>query len=222
MANFRKTVVTNTGISAINSALANKRSLQLQSIKTGNGTYTGSENLDGATGLKSFKNSFPIKNVKLVDDATVKIQALITNDDITVGYDITEYGIYAEVDGSEKLIAIATAINADFIPSKTSSPASILLEMYLKVSRASEIRFSYTVPEGVYATTQQIEGFIDKDSGVIAEAALPSGWLENVSITDITEIGSKRTIKSALSALVAGLRFVINMLSRTTEVWMSW
>ena len=220
MANFRKTVVTNTGISAINNALASKQFLKLQSIKAGNGAYTGTENLDNATGLKSFKNSFPIKNVKLVDDTTVKIQTLITNDDITVGYDITEYGVYAEIDGSEKLIAIATAINADFIPGKASSPASILLEMYLKVSRASEIRFSYNVPEGVYATTQQIEGFIDKDSGVIAEAVLSDGWLENTTITDITEIGAKRTIKSALSALVAGLKFVVNMLSKTTEVWM--
>ena len=58
MANFRKTVVTNTGISAINNALASKQFLKLQSIKAGNGVYTGTENLDNATGLKSFKNSF--------------------------------------------------------------------------------------------------------------------------------------------------------------------
>ena len=220
MASFRSTVVTNTGISVINNALANKQELKISSIKSGNGVYTGSENLENAAGLKDLKNSFHIKNIKLVDDATIKIQALITNDDITVGYDITEYGIYAEVDGLEKLIAIATAINADFIPSKESSPASILLEIYLKVSRAKEIHFSYTVPEGVYATVAQLEGLIDKDSGLVAEAKLPDAWLENVSITDVTEIGTKRTIKSALSALVAGLKFVVNMLSKTTEVWM--
>lgn len=220
MASFRSTVVTNTGISVINTALANKQELKISSIKSGNGVYTGSENLENAAGLKDLKNSFHIKNIKLVDDATIKIQALITNDDITVGYDITEYGIYAEVDGLEKLIAIATAINADFIPSKESSPASILLEIYLKVSRAKEIHFSYTVPEGVYATVAQLEGLIDKDSGLVAEAKLPDAWLENVSITDVTEIGTKRTIKSALSALVAGLKFVVNMLSKTTEVWM--
>ncbi|WP_274969566.1 phage tail protein [Lachnoanaerobaculum orale] len=220
MASFRSTVVTNTGISVINTALSNKQELKISSIKSGNGTYTGSENLENAAGLKDLKNSFHIKNIKLVDDATIKIQALITNDDITVGYDITEYGIYAEVDGLEKLIAIATAINADFIPSKESSPASILLEIYLKVSRAKEIHFSYTVPEGVYATVAQLEGLIDKDSGLVAEAKLPDAWLENVSITDVTEIGTKRTIKSALSALVAGLKFVVNMLSKTTEVWM--
>ena len=220
MASFRSTVVTNTGISVINNALANKQELKISSIKSGNGVYTGSENLENAAGLKDLKNSFHIKNIKLVDDATIKIQALITNDDITVGYDITEYGIYAEGDGLEKLIAIATAINADFIPSKESSPASILLEIYLKVSRAKEIHFSYTVPEGVYATVAQLEGLIDKDSGLVAEAKLPDAWLENVSITDVTEIGTKRTIKSALSALVAGLKFVVNMLSKTTEVWM--
>ena len=220
MASFRSTVVTNTGISVINTALANKQELKISSIKSGNGVYTGSENLENAAGLKDLKNSFHIKNIKLVDDATIKIQALITNDDITVGYDITEYGIYAEVDGLEKLIAIATAINADFIPSKESSPASILLEIYLKVSRAKEIHFSYTVPEGVYATVAQLEGLIDKDSGLVAEAKLPDTWLENVSITDVTEIGTKRTIKSTLSALVAGLKFVVNMLSKTTEVWM--
>lgn len=220
MANFRKTVVTNTGISAINNALASKQFLKLQSIKAGNGAYTGTENLDNAIGLKSFKNSFPIKNVKLVDDTTVKIQTLITNDDITVGYDITEYGVYAEIDGSEKLIAIATAINADFIPSKASSPASILLEMYLKVSRASEIRFSYTVPEGVYATVAQLKDFVDKDSGAVAEALLPNGWVDNSVITDIKEIEGKKSIKGVLSAIVSGLRFIINVFSKTTEVWM--
>ena len=210
MASFRSTVVTNTGVRVINTALANKQELKISSIKSGNGVYTGGENLENATGLKDLKNSFHVKNIKLVDDVTIKIQSLITNDEITFGYDITEYGIYAEVDGSEKLIAIATAINADFIPSKESSPASILLEIYLKVSRAKEIHFSYTVPEGVYATVAQMEGLIDKDSGLVAEAKLPDAWLENVSIT----------VKSTLSALVAGLKFVVNMLSKTTEVWM--
>ena len=156
----------------------------------------------------------------MVDDTTVKIQTLITNDDIAVGYDITEYGVYAEIDGSEKLIAIATAINADFIPSKASSPASILLEMYLKVSRASEIRFSYTVPEGVYATVAQLKDFVDKDSGAVAEALLPNGWVDNSVITDIKEIEGKKSIKGVLSAIVSGLRFIINVFSKTTEVWM--
>lgn len=220
MASFRSTVVTNTGVRVINTALANKQELKISSIKSGNGVYTGGENLENATGLKDLKNSFHVKNIKLVDDVTIKIQALITNDEITFGYDITEYGIYAEVDGSEKLIAIATAINADFIPSKESSPASILLEIYLKVSRASEIRFSYTVPEGVYATVAQLKDFVDKDSGAVAEALLPNGWVDNSVITDIKEIEGKKSIKGVLSAIVSGLRFIINVFSKTTEVWM--
>lgn len=182
MASFRSTVVTNTGIRVINTALANKQELKISSIKSGNGVYTGGENLENATGLKDLKNSFHIKNIKLVDDATIKIQALITNDDITVGYDITEYGIYAEVDGAEKLIAIATAINADFIPSKESSPASILLEIYLKVSRAKEIHFSYIVPEGVYATVVQLndlERIVDKTN------AFKEVWMRAAEFTTV-------------------------------------
>ena len=46
MASFRSTVVTNTGIRVINTALANKQELKISSIKSGNGVYTGGENLE--------------------------------------------------------------------------------------------------------------------------------------------------------------------------------
>ena len=218
MAEFRPTVVTSTGISLINESLANKKALKISSIKTGNGIYTGSENLENATGLKNLKNSFLLKNIKIVDDTTIKIQTLITNDNITEGYDITEYGIYAEVEKAEKLIAIATAINADFIPAITSSPTSIFLEIYLKVSGVKEIHFDYTVPEGVYATVAQLEDFVSKTDGAVGNAILPDEWYESTAITDIGQIMKKKSIRSVLSALLSGLKFVIDMFKKVTIV----
>nr|DAF27407.1 MAG TPA: tail collar fiber protein [Caudoviricetes sp.] len=164
MANFRQVVITNKGLNILNNALAQKQAVVLKTIKTGNGTYDGNEVLENYTDLKSYKNSFAISRISVIDNNTIKIQTAITNDNIAVGYNITEYGVYAEVNKTEVLVAITTAINSDFIPDKQTSPATILLEIYLKISRANQITFSYSIPDGVYARQDDLDRKADIDT----------------------------------------------------------
>lgn len=148
MARFNTPVITNAGINIINRAI-NGENLEFSSIKIGDGTYTGSEDLKTFTDLVGYKNTFNISAAS-VDGNILKINATVSNENVNVGYQIKEVGIYGKVGNQESLIAIATAINPDFLADRTSAPVTIIMEFYLTIDRASEINFTYSIPDGVY------------------------------------------------------------------------
>lgn len=163
MAQFRSAVVTSVGKALVLQSMQDKSAVSFTTLKVGSGTYSGSENLETATSLKQMKNSFTLTSVQRIDNNTLKIAAAVDNKDITVGYNMTEYGVFAKVGtGSEVLIAIATAINADYIPDFTTSPVSILVEMYIKLTNSSNVSFEFTTPSGIYATIAELELKADK------------------------------------------------------------
>lgn len=148
MARFNTPMITNAGINIINRAI-NGENLEFSRIKIGDGTYTGSEDLKTFTELVGYKNSFNISAAS-VDGNVLKINATVSNENVSVGYQIKEVGIYGKVGNQETLIAIATAINPDFLADRTSAPVTIIMEFYLTIDRASEINFTYSIPDGVY------------------------------------------------------------------------
>ncbi len=148
MAEFRTPVITNIGLNIINKALSGEV-IEFSSVKTGAGNYTGSEDLKEATDLLNFKNSFNVSAVS-VEGNTLKINTVINNNGVNVGYHIKEVGIYATVGKQEKLLAIVTAANPDFLAEQASAPVTIVIEFHLTIDRANEIKFSYSVPEGIY------------------------------------------------------------------------
>ena len=148
MAKFKTPVVTNAGINLINRAISGEN-LELSSIKIGNGSYTGSEDLREATELVGYQNTFSISAAS-VEANVLKINATVNNENVSVGYYVKEVGIYGMVNGQEKLIAVTTAINPDFLAERASAPVTIIMEFYLTIDRASEINFTYGIPTGVY------------------------------------------------------------------------
>ena len=163
MAQFRSAVVTAAGKSLILQSIQDKTAVSFTALKVGSGAYSGIENLEITTELKQLKNSFTLTSVQRIDNNTLKIAAAVDNKDITVGYNMTEYGVFAKVGtGSEVLIAIATAINADYIPDFATSPVSILVEMYIKLTNSSNVSFEFTTPSGIYATIAELELKADK------------------------------------------------------------
>lgn len=61
---------------------------------------------------------------------------------------------------------------------------------------------------------------VSAKDGKIGDIQLAAAWADQAAITDIGQIESKRKIKDVLSAMVAGLKLIINTFSKTTEVWM--
>lgn len=49
---------------------------------------------------------------------------------------------------------------------------------------------------------------VNANDGTIADINMPPSWIEPAAISDLNQIEAKRSIKSILSALVAGLRYL--------------
>ena len=187
MARFNTPVITNAGINIINRAI-NGESLEFSSIKIGDGTYTGSEDLKTFTDLVGYKNTFNISAAS-VDGNVLKINATVSNENVSVGYQIKEVGIYGKVGNQETLIAIATAINPDFLADRTSAPVTIIMEFYLTIDRASEINFTYSIPSGVYVDVRtfdtglkNIENKINQKLKKVTVVEVPVGGWEGTTI----------------------------------------
>ena len=187
MARFNTPVITNAGINIINRAI-NGENLEFSSVKIGDGTYTGSEDLKTFTELVGYKNTFNISAAS-VDGNVLKINATVSNENVSVGYQIKEVGIYGKVGNQETLIAIATAINPDFLADRTSAPVTIIMEFYLTMDRASEINFTYSIPDGVYVDIRtfdtglkNIESRINQKLKKVTVVEVPVGGWEGTTI----------------------------------------
>ena len=49
---------------------------------------------------------------------------------------------------------------------------------------------------------------VSNNNGAIADIELPAAWIEETTISDLNQIGAKKSIKGIFSALVAGLKYV--------------
>lgn len=159
---FHNAVMTNSGARLLTKAQAGETKIQFTRIATGNGTYTAAENtlsaLQNRTELKSQKNSYPLSNIEVFSDYSVKVTALITNSDpvthevlVTAGYFINEMGLFAKEaggdDSTEVLYSVVTTagLNGDFMPPYNGySPAQIIQEFYATVGNSAEVTVSAT------------------------------------------------------------------------------
>ena len=229
MGQYNEMIITNEGLSLLAKAQLEAGSMIFTSVKTGNGTYDGSEDLRSETSLKSVKHSFQISSVEQEDSSKLKIRCLLSNDEVSIGYDISEIGVYGKIDQSEeeKMIGIATAVKPDFFPSHDVSPSSILFEIYIKVANCNNVNFEYTIPEGVYELAQNAEEKYNRFAEHIADKNNPhnvtaegigaaeadhthanatttaAGFMsasDKVKLDGVVEGANKTTVDTALSA----------------------
>ncbi len=154
---FNNAVMTNAGARLLTRAQAGEVKIQFTRIATGNGTYTAAEKtlaaLQAKTALKALKNSYPLSDVDVFSDYSVKVTALITNLDpvtrkvlVKQGYYINEMGLYAkpagEPDSAEVLysITVTAGENGDFMPPYNGyNPAQIIQDYFATVNNSAEV-----------------------------------------------------------------------------------
>ena len=154
---FNNAIMTNGGARLLTKAQAGEIKIEFTRVEVGNGNYTEDEKtleaLQSQTALKSMKNSYPISDIEVYNDYSVKVTALISNQDsvtgdalITAGYYINEMGLYAkEKDGTDDTevlysIAVTAGDNGDFMPPYNGyNPAQIIQDYFATVNNSAEI-----------------------------------------------------------------------------------
>lgn len=180
MANFNAAVLTAKGIALLAKAQAGQTNIEFTKAASGDGSYEAEESLLTVEALKAQKQEFPINKVSVVNDATVFVKFLITNQqeagNLSQGYYVKEVGIFAtDPDEGEILYAIATAVEDqwDYMPAYNGLlPAAITVEFFAEVSNAAEVTIRTA---GAYLLVEDAEAEFAKIRELIIGCQLPEG-----------------------------------------------
>lgn len=159
---FNNAVMTDKGAALLTRAQAGEIKIEFTRIATGNGTYTAAEKelaaLQARTALKAQKNSYALSDIDVYSDHSVKVTALITNQDpvtketlVSQGYYINEMGLYAKPAGGADSIEVLYSVtvtageNGDFMPPYNGyNPAQIIQDYFATVDNSANVTINTT------------------------------------------------------------------------------
>lgn len=164
MAEFCAAVTTNLGIKFSADLLIGEK-IEFTKLVTGSGVYSEDElersSLQKVQTLRNPKQEFGFSNIEKVTESCVLLKSLLSNQQLTDGYRMTEIGIYARKPGEEGdgiLYSIAVAKDADYFPAYNGIAAvEIIEEYYITVSADAEI--SIKTGSGAVVLLEDFEKF---------------------------------------------------------------
>ena len=166
MAKFNNAYLTDAGAELLAKIIADGAKIEFLEMVFGEGVYTEEEkrkeNLRKRTELKTKRQGMPFSSVSATKENAVKLKAIVSNEEITDGYRMTEIGIIAKQSGDETsngiLYSIVIAEEPDYIPSK-DNPITYIQEYYTKVGNAEQVEIK--VENGVYALAEDLTAHIN-------------------------------------------------------------
>jgi hypothetical protein len=139
MADFNGTILTTAGLNLLAQAQAGE-TLQFTQVVLGSGTWSSSMNPASMTSLVYPSQTVPIQSVSVVGDGTARLRFLISNSSLSLGYLLSEIGIYAQTTSSPNtLYAVTYANNPDFIPAAGVTTIEDVIDIYTVVSNAQSV-----------------------------------------------------------------------------------
>ena len=189
---YGQAVMTNNGSALMAKAIAGQCSIEFVRIAVGDGTYTEEEKAISAlltkTALKNQKNAYPISSVEVASDYSVKLKALITNQDpvtkevlVTVGYYMNEIGLFAKEKGADDSTAILYSIavtsgeQGDYLPPYNGyNPAQIIQEYYAAVDNSENVTINVS---GAALLVEDANKIVDDTTGIVYRLGIDNGGL---------------------------------------------
>lgn len=157
---FQKAVTTEKGVELLNRSQAGEGVITFLAIATGSGVYSETEkspeSLKKSTNLKVSKNFYKISEVRKENTNSIKITAVIGNQDpvtkeavVTEGYNINEIGLFAKIEGDSEntllSIAVTSGEHGDFLPAFTGKETAQIIQNYIvSISNDLEISLKYS------------------------------------------------------------------------------
>jgi hypothetical protein len=154
MANYKGIILTLKGRALLAKAQTGAL-LQFTRAKIGDGEIGQGESLDNLNDLVTPRLNLEITNLQALSNGTCKIRTHITNEGVTQGFFIKEYGLFAnDPDTNEEILyAITTATEPDYLPADgTATIVNNQFDVNILVGNATNISASVN-PNGL--TNQQ-------------------------------------------------------------------
>lgn len=196
MADFNSVVLTERGIALMTKAIAGECTTEFTKIQSGDGVWSTS--LSQATSLKNVRQEFGVSRAYVVNESTVAVLGVLSNLNLSEGYYVREYGIFACEEGKESstevLYAIVTASEPDYMPPYNSvQPQTMELETYLAVANASNVTIK--TGTGALASAEDLQKLADNVSYLsrLVQSIVSTG---KISLLLTTEDGNNLTTES--------------------------
>ncbi|SEU24398.1 Phage tail-collar fibre protein [Lacrimispora sphenoides] len=175
---FNKAVITAKGLALDAKIIAGKTNAVFTTIRLGDGTYNGSEDLIAATAMKSVKQTFGISSISITESNTVRLRSVIDNVGIEEGYYISEVGVYAQdPNDGEILYSIALGVKnkMDYQPSEIElEGATSTFDTYTVISNTESA--TIRMGTGAMASAEDVEELrkekVDATGGDISETVI--------------------------------------------------
>ncbi len=147
MANWQGAVLTNAGLALQSKVEAGLSKLNLTKLKLGDGVPA---ELETMTDLAHPVQEVGINSITDNEDGTVVVNGLVTNEGLTEGYYLREYGLFAKDDsGNEVLYCVSIDSNPDYLqPEGSATVISEEIGLTIAIGNAAVLNVTIT-PTGM-------------------------------------------------------------------------
>ena len=151
--------LTNLGVEYLARMIAENKPVTFTKIKVGNGSIPGSQTGASTTNLYSFKKDVEILSKNQIENS-IKLQVLLNNLDLEVGFYVKELGVYVQDGEQEKLYWYINKDNPSYLPDK-NTPSTHRYNLFLEVSNLETNIINFT-GEGLLADKKFVEDSINE------------------------------------------------------------
>lgn len=158
MSNWNPYIITDKGRKLLAETGVLNNALTFLDLRTSSHVYT-SDQIPVLTELEDTQGTFSFTAKETVNETSVKLEAIVSNKDVTAAYQWNSTGVYAnDSNGTPVLFAVATVKKpVDMQPIADATLNQYTLTLYLQASNAEKIQIA--VDMNAYVTRLEMEQF---------------------------------------------------------------
>ncbi len=157
MAEFKSVIITKQGQALMANTLSGSGNIRFTRLDVSDKIYADEE-LETLTAVSDVKQSTSINHVSKVNEVAVKLEAVITNEELAAGYHMQTVGLFASAEDTDEevLYGVMIAEKAGWMPAYNGiGVSSAMFDLYVTVGNAENV--SVEINSGAYATVTMLE-----------------------------------------------------------------
>ncbi len=178
MGKYNGAIVTTVGQNLIANAVASNQKVIFTKLKASTHVYAPTTDFEAMTSISDIVQSVDISYAGVYNNNVIQVSGRFTNNGVVTPFTINTIGLYGKVgSGSETLVAVVTAVNADTMPvADPVSPTAIVYNIQMTVQNSGVMEVEVND-----AGTINVHQFNDALYSTALITVPTTGWTQNGS-----------------------------------------
>ncbi|MBS5934915.1 MAG: phage tail protein [Clostridiales bacterium] len=201
MANFKTTIITKKGHALMAKLSANVATMKFTKVCSSDFDYSNLNNseLEQVVTFKNLKQTVLPDLIKVVNTTTVKVNATITNTNLTEGYYLRTIGLFAlDPDEGEILYSITPTSEADYMAADNGiTKSGISLDLLTTISNSENVNLQIdpnaTISADTFYNVVGDVAALENEGSNLVDGINKNTTSLNENVNNITSIKSDKT-----------------------------